>query len=391
MQSIFDCLEPAEKNGKVLVVSGDGRYYNLEAVQIILRLAAANGIRKVVLGENALLSTPAVSAIIRHLNAHQTKPEDECVGGIILTASHNPGGEKADFGIKFNSKNGGPALELFTKQIFEKSKTISELKWAELSKDPLPIDKIGVKNYGKIEGFGHEFQVEVISTTEIYVNLMKTIFDFPKIKNFLARKDFHMVFDGLHGASGPYAKAIFLNEFGVKPESLVGCNPMPDFNGGHPDPNLTYAERLVHIMGLNPKDIPKEIPDFGAACDGDADRNMIVGRKFFVTPSDSLAIVAANYMAIPYFAKGLNGLARSMPTSRAVDRVAKKLGVECHEVPTGWKFFGNLMEAKKLSICGEESFGTGSDHIREKDGLWAVLSWLSILADKNKSTRIFFQ
>ena len=312
------------------------------------------------------------------------------MGGIILTASHNPGGEKADFGIKFNSKNGGPALESFTEKIFQKSCMITELKWAEIAKVPLPVEKVGVNQYGKIEGFEHLFQVEVISSTEIYVNLLKKIFDFEKIKKFLSRKDFSMVFDGLSGVSGVYAKALFLKEFGLKEASLLGCDPKPDFAGGHPDPNLTYAERLVHVMGLNPKEIPAIIPDFGAACDGDADRNMIVGRKFFITPSDSLAIIAANYNAIPYFAGGLKGLARSMPTSGAIDRVAIKLGVDCKETPTGWKFFGNLMDAGKLSICGEESFGTGSDHIREKDGLWAILAWLSILADKNKTTSILY-
>ncbi len=317
-------------------------------------------------------------------------PQDECMGGIILTASHNPGGENADFGIKFNTKNGGPALETFTEKIFDTSRVLSMLNWADLPKEPLPINKIGVSALGKIEGFDHVFEVEVISSTEIYVNLLKKIFDFEKIKKFLARKDFHMVFDGLSGVSGAYAKALFLKEFGLNEASLLGCDPKPDFAGGHPDPNLTYAERLVHVMGLNPKNVPATIPDFGAACDGDADRNMIVGRQFFVTPSDSLAIIAANYKAIPYFEAGLKGLARSMPTSGAVDRVAAKLGVDCKETPTGWKFFGNLMDAGKLSICGEESFGTGSDHIREKDGLWAILAWLSILADKNKGTCIIF-
>ncbi len=390
VQSIFDCVEAAEKVGKVLVVSGDGRYFNEEAIQQILRIAAANGVRKVVLGENGLLSTPAVSAIIRHINEVKAKPEDECMGGIILTASHNPGGEHGDFGVKYNFKNGGPALETFTKKVFHTACEIKEVKWAELAKgEKIPITKVGSTSLGKIEGFAHEFVVEVISSTELYVNLMKKLFDFEKIRKFLTRKDFKMIFDGLSGASGPYAKALFVKEFGLPESSLHCCDPKPDFLGGHPDPNLTYAKNLVRDMGLDPKNMPAVIPDFGAACDGDADRNMIVGNKFFVTPSDSLAIIAANYKSIPYFAAGLKGLARSMPTSAAIDRVAAKLGVACPQTPTGWKFFGNLMDAGKLSICGEESFGTGSDHIREKDGLWAVLAWLSILADKNKTQRKF--
>lgn len=395
IQSIFDCLEEIDKKGKVLVVSGDGRYFNNEAIQIIIRIAAANGVRKVVIGENGLLSTPAVSAVIRQINSMKSKPsyvnvflakpEEECMGGIILTASHNPGGPHGDFGVKFNVKNGGPALETLTKNIFEKSKVIKEYKLAELPKEEIPLKVIGLKSFGKITGFDHEFQVEIISSTQIYIDLLKKLFDFAKIKQFLARKDFKMVFDGLFGVSGIYAKTLFLNEFGINPASLIACDPKEDFGGGHPDPNLTYAKRLVQTMGLDPKTPPTEaIPDFGAACDGDADRNMIVARKFFVTPSDSLAIIAANYKAIPYFAGGLKGVARSMPTSAAINRVAAKIGANCEETPTGWKFFGNLMDANKLSLCGEESFGTGSDHIREKDGLWAVLAWLSILAKINE-------
>lgn len=286
-------------------------------------------------------------------------------------------------------KNGGPAVEALTGKMFENSKAIQEYKLAELSKDPIPIDKIRVTSFGKVEGFTHEFNVEIISATDIYVNLLKKIFDFEAIKKFLQRKDFTMLLDGLSGVAGNYAKALFLKEFGLKPEVLIGCDPKPDFGGGHPDPNLTYAKQLVELMGLNPEKVPANIPDFGAACDGDADRNMILGKKFFVTPSDSLAIIAANYKIIPYFSAGLKGLARSMPTSGALDKVATKLGLEYKEVPTGWKYFGNLMDANKLSICGEESFGTGSDHIREKDGLWAILAWLSILADHNKDTRMF--
>lgn len=247
---------------------------------------------------------------------------------------------------------------------------------------------MGCLELGKVEGFGHTFSVEIVSSTAVYTKLMEKIFDFAKIKALMARSDFHMVFDGLSGVSGIYAKEILGKILGVKDECLLGCEPKEDFDKGHPDPNLTYAKRLVQVMGLNPKLSPSgPIPDFGAACDGDADRNMIVGKKFFVTPSDSVAIIAANYKAIPYFAGGLKGLARSMPTSAAINRVASKLGANCEETPTGWKFFGNLMDAGMLSICGEESFGTGSDHIREKDGLWAVLAWLSILAEKNKDKR----
>lgn len=309
------------------------------------------------------------------------------MGAIILTASHNPGGVDGDFGVKFNMKNGGPAVELLTTKMFELSKVIEEYKMAEVAKEPVPLGKVGVTTFGKVEGFDHTFSVEVISSTALYISLLKKIFDFDGIRKLLQRKDFSMVFDGLSGVSGIYAKALFLGEFGLSPETLVGCDPKPDFGGGHPDPNLTYAKQLVQIMGLHAEKAPEKIPEFGAACDGDADRNMVLGKKFFVTPSDSLAVIAANYKVIPYFAGGLKGLARSMPTSGALDKVATKLGLEYREVPTGWKYFGNLMDAGKLSICGEESFGTGSDHIREKDGLWAILAWLSILADFNKDTR----
>lgn len=278
-------------------------------------------------------------------------------------------------------------METFTEKMFEKSKVIKEYNIVDLPKSPIPLDKVADMPFGKIGEYGHEFHVQVISSTEIYVNLLKKIFDFEAIKKFVQRKDFKLIFDGLSGVAGVYAKTVFLHEFGLPETSLVGCDPKPDFAGGHPDPNLTYAKQLVQLMGLNHEKIPETIPDFGAACDGDADRNMILGKKFFVTPSDSLGIIAANYQVIPYFASGLKGLARSMPTSGALDRVANKLKLEYKEVPTGWKFFGNLMDAGKLSICGEESFGTGSDHIREKDGLWAILAWLSILAHYNKDTR----
>jgi phosphoglucomutase len=383
VQSIFDSLSPKDYTGKKLVIAGDGRYYNKEAIQIIFSIAAANGVSSCVISQQGIMSTPAASALIRHLN----EKSDDCMGGVLLTASHNPGGKKNDFGIKFNTKNGGPALEDLTDKIYEVSKKIISYKTVNLlSGMPVPIDKIGIIKFGKIKApdWANNFSVEVVSQTQVYTDLMKKIFDFEAIKTFLKRKDFTMVFDAMHGASVPYAKDIFGSIFEIPAKNLMHCMNLEDFGGLHPDPNLTYAEDLVKAMGLKETAIPEIIPDFGAACDGDADRNMILGKKFFVTPSDSLAIIVANYQAIPYFKDGLKGVARSMPTSAALQLVADNLHLGCYETPTGWKFFGNLMDAGKLSICGEESFGTGSDHIREKDGVWAILAWLSILALKNK-------
>lgn len=370
VQSIFDTLHDGEVHGKSIVVSGDGRYYNDVAIQWIVKMAAARGFGKVVIGQHGLLSTPAVSAIIRKFN--QDSP-DSCVGGIVLTASHNPGGEHNDFGIKFNTANGGPALENLTDAFYERSKVLTEWKYAEVS--DVDIENIHAEASVKIEGFEHDFVAEVISSTEIYVALLKSLFNFESLKALIARSDFNFVYDGLSGVAGPYAKEIFVKELGLSESSLYGCDPSPDFNGGHPDPNLTYAENLTHVMGVTIEGhnvAVETTPDFGAAADGDADRNMVLGKGFFITPSDSLAVITANHTSIPYMAT-ISGVARSMPTSGAVDNVAKELGIGCYETPTGWKFFGNLLDADKITLCGEESFGTGSNHIREKDGVWAVL------------------
>ncbi len=303
-------------------------------------------------------------------------------GGFILTASHNPGGPDADFGIKYNGSNGAPAPESLTSKILEHTKKIDRYVWTEELID-IDLSKPAIKRLGGGK------TVEVIDAATDYVALMREIFDFEALAAFVARKDFSMVFDGMHGVAGPFAKAIFVDALGMDESVLQNCEPSEDFGGGHPDPNLTYAKDLVERMGLGTQAAGEETPQFGAAADGDADRNMILGKGFFVTPSDSVAVLAANAAAaIPYFHDGLKGVARSMPTSGALDRVAEKLGLQFNEVPTGWKFFGNLMDAGKCSVCGEESFGTSSDHVREKDGIWAVLAWLSILAKKNESVAV---
>lgn len=374
MQSIFLSLTPEEYKGKALVIAGDGRFYNDVAIQIIINIAAANGVKDIYVGLSGIISTPAASAIIRKLN--KNFGAEYCVGGILLTASHNPGGEDEDFGIKFNSKNGGPAPEHFTNSIFEHSKTIASYPTLE-TQVSVDISTVGVHS------IGGGVTVHVIDSTEDYTEMFKSLFDFDSLKAFVNRPEFKMLFDGMHGASGPYAQKIFGTIFGVPESSLLRCNVLPDFGHGHPDPNLTYAEDLVKRMGVFAPSA--DSPDFGAACDGDADRNMILGKNFFVTPSDSIAIIAANAKAIPYLRDGgIAGVSRSMPTSGALDRVAEKLKLPIYEVPTGWKFFGNLLDAGKITLCGEESFGTGSFHIREKDGLWAVLCWLSILAHANE-------
>ncbi|KAG1053486.1 hypothetical protein G6F43_004439 [Rhizopus delemar] len=367
IQSILEAIPESDggAKGATLVVGGDGRYYSNEVLQVIVKSSVAHGVSKLIVGRDGIVSTPAVSNIIRQRKA---------TGGIVLTASHNPGGPNSDFGIKYNCSNGGPAPESVTNRIYEISKGIKELKLADVPK--VDFSQLGTQTVG-------DLTIEVIDGVDDYVALMKSIFDFDSIKQFFAaNKEFKMLFDGMNGVTGPYGYRLFVEEFGLPESSVMRYKPLPDFGGAHPDPNLTYAHDLVEA-------VEKQDLDFGAASDGDGDRNMIIGKNAFVTPSDSVAIIA-HYAkeAIPYFKKnGVNGLARSMPTSQAVDLVAKKMGVEHFEVPTGWKFFGNLMDAGRCSVCGEESFGTGSDHIREKDGLWAILAWLSIIAYVNKEKK----
>ncbi|KAF7457513.1 Phosphoglucomutase/phosphomannomutase alpha/beta/alpha domain I family protein [Cryptosporidium felis] len=372
IQSYFKSFPEGHFNGSTLLVAGDGRFFLPEAIQIISEIAAAHGVKRIWTGLNGLCSTPAGSAIIRE------REGGIAVGGILLTASHNPGGIDEDFGVKFNGKNGGPAPDSVTNSIFEISKTITSYK-------KISLPKVDLSKIGPQELIPGKFTVEVIDTVQDWLKLMKSIFDFPKIRSFLQRKDFKMVFDSLHGVAGPYAKELFMKEFNLPESSLLHVEPKSDFGGLHPDPNLTYAKELVEIMCVNnPNQVNKETPDFGAAGDGDCDRNMILGKGFFVTPSDSVSIITSYAKeAIPFFSKGLVGVSRSMPTSTSLNNVAEKLNIPCYEVPTGWKYFGNLMDANMINICGEESFGTGSNHIREKDGLWAVLAWLSILAYRN--------
>ena len=379
VQSTFNALSAEKVRGATLVVSGDGRFYSKEAIQIIIKMSAANGVRRVWVGQNGLLSTPAVSAVIRE---RVGRDGSKASGSFILTASHNPGGPHEDFGIKYNMENGGPAPEGITDKIFENTKTIKEYFIAQDLPD-VDISAVGITSFSGPEG---KFDVDVFDSASDYVKLMKSIFDFASIQKLISSPKFTFCYDALHGVAGAYAKRIFVEELGAQESSLLNCVPKEDFGGGHPDPNLTYAKELVARMGLGKSSSQGEPPEFGAAADGDADRNMILGKRFFVTPSDSVAIIAANAVqAIPYFSGGLKGVARSMPTSAALDVVAKHLNLKFFEVPTGWKFFGNLMDAGLCSVCGEESFGTGSDHIREKDGIWAVLAWLSILAHRNKN------
>lgn len=354
VQSIFDSLEDFQ--GKTLVVGGDGRFYNQQAIQTIIKMAAANGFGKVLVGSQGILSTPAASAVIR---------KHQAFGGIVLSASHNPGGPDGDFGIKYNISNGGPAPEKVTEAMYQHTQNICEYKIldapeVELGK-PLQTERGGMA-------------VEVIDPVSDYAALMEELFDFDKISRMLKSGAFSMRFDAMHAVTGPYALAILEERLGAAPGTVMNGVPLEDFGGGHPDPNLTYAHDLVEIM------FGADAPSFGAASDGDGDRNMVLGKNFFVTPSDSLAVLAANAHLAPGYYQGLRGIARSMPTSMAADKVAEALGIECYETPTGWKFFGNLLDAKRVTLCGEESFGTGSDHVREKDGLWAVLFWLNILA-----------
>lgn len=358
VQSIFDSIAPPA--GATLVLGGDGRFFNREAIQTILKMAAANGFGQVLVGRGGILSTPAASCVIRKYQTY---------GGIILSASHNPGGPDGDFGIKYNGSNGGPATETVTEAIFAKSKVITSYRILEAA--DVSLDQLGETTLGRMK-------VKVINPVSDYAELMESLFDFPAIRSLLT-SGFRIKFDAMHAVNGPYAKEILEGRLGAPVGSVMNFVPLEDFGGGHPDPNLTYAHDLVEIV------YGKDAPDFGAASDGDGDRNMILGQRFFVTPSDSLAVIAANATLVRGYSKGVAGVARSMPTSAAVDRVAKALNIPCFETPTGWKFFGNLMDAGKVTFCGEESFGTGSDHVREKDGLWAVLFWLNILAVRKQS------
>jgi phosphoglucomutase len=366
VQAVFDTIFDTANAppGSTLVLGGDGRYYNREAIQVILRMAAANGIGTVLVGQGGILSTPAASAVIRKYKSF---------GGLILSASHNPGGPEGDFGIKYNTANGGPAPEKITDAIFARSRALSSYRIVDAP--DVALDRPGVYRMGGMN-------VEVIDPVADYADLMESLFDFAAIRALIGG-GFRLCFDAMHAVTGPYAREILERRLGAPAGTVINGVPLPDFGGGHPDPNLTYADQLVAIMYGT--DDANPAPDFGAASDGDGDRNMILGRHFFVNPSDSLAIIAANATLAPGYAAGIAGIARSMPTSAAADRVADKLGVPCYETPTGWKFFGNLMDAGKVTLCGEESFGTGSSHVREKDGLWAVLFWLNILAVRRLS------
>jgi phosphoglucomutase len=358
VQAIFITL--GDCTGKTLVVGGDGRFFNRQAIQVILRMAAAHGFGKVLVGRGGILSTPALSCVVRKHGA---------MGGIVLSASHNPGGPDGDFGIKYNIANGGPAPESVTDAIYAHTQVIGEYRISDAP--DVDLDQIGQL---QIE----QMPVEVIDPVTDYAELMASLFDFPAIKA-LFQSGFAMRFDGMSAVSGPYAHAILEGMLGAPEGTVINGTPLEDFGGHHPDPNPVNAAELIALMAA------PHAPDFGAASDGDADRNMIVGRGLAVTPSDSLAIIAANAGVAPGYRAGLKGIARSMPTSTAPDRVAQALGVPCYETPTGWKYFGNLMDAGMVTLCGEESYGTGSDHIREKDGLWAVLFWLNLLAASGQS------
>jgi len=358
VQSIFDAV--GEMAGATLVLGGDGRFYNREAVQIILKMAAANGVGRMVVGQNGILSTPAASCVIRKLGAK---------GGIILSASHNPGGPDYDFGIKYNAGNGGPAPESITDAIYARTGEIS--RYRILAADDIDLTEIGETT---LDGM----MVDIIDPVREYRRLMKQLFNFKKIRK-LFKDGFRLRFDAMHAVTGPYAKDILERKLGAPKGTVVNAEPLEDFGGHHPDPNPVHARELFDLM------FSDDAPDMGAASDGDGDRNIVLGRGIYVAPSDSLAVLAANAHLAPGYMDGLAGVARSMPTSGAVDRVAAAVGMPCYETPTGWKYFGNLLDAGKVSLCGEESAGTGSDHVREKDGLWAVLLWLNILAERKES------
>jgi phosphoglucomutase len=362
VQSIFDAIAVGDEGfgDKTLVLGGDGRFYNQQATQIILRMAAANGFARVIVGRDGLLSTPAASHLIR---------KHEAFGGIILSASHNPGGPDADFGIKFNAANGGPAQEGLTDSIFRHSLEIGEYHILETS--DVDIHQLGSRQLAGL-------QIDVVDPVADYAALMQQLFDFERIRELLATDSYSLYFDAMNAVTGPYAEAILQGQLGAGPDNVLRAQPLADFGGEHPDPNPAHAQQLMQLM------TGPGAGDFGAASDGDGDRNMILGADFYVTPSDSLAVLAANATLVPGYRQGLAGVARSMPTSQAVDRVAQALGIPCFETPTGWKFFGNLLDAGEITLCGEESFGTGSDHVREKDGLWAVLFWLNILAARRE-------
>jgi phosphoglucomutase len=360
IQSIFDSLEGHE--GKTLVIGGDGRYFNPDVIQIAVKMAAANGFGRLIIGKDGICSTPAVSNLIR---------KKKTFGGIILSASYNPGGPKEDFGIKYNIGNGGPAPEKITDAIFARSKVIDRYLIEDFP--DIDLGKLGTIKAGGME-------IEIIDPVTDYAELMEELFDFDAIRK-LFRSGFRMVFDSMHAVTGPYGKEILENRLGAPEGTARNYRPLPDFGGHHPDPNLVHAKHLYDNV------MSDHAPDFAAASDGDGDRNLILGRGIFITPSDSLAMLSANAHLAPGYKDGLKGIARSMPTSAASDRVAEKLGIGSYETPTGWKFFGNLLDAGMATICGEESAGTGSNHVREKDGLWAILLWLNILAVRGKSVR----
>lgn len=359
VQAIFNTIQPCE--GKTLVLGGDGRFYNREAIQVIIRMAVANGFSQLLIGKGGILSTPAASCVIRKYRA---------CGGIILSASHNPGGPDEDFGIKFNGDNGGPAAEKLTEAIFQQTLVMQHYK--SITSADVELDQLATVNIGQT-------RIDIIDPVTDYADLMESMFDFDAMGRLLSNSEFRMCFDAMHAVNGPYAKEILEKRLGAPTGTVINGKPLTDFGGGHPDPNLVHAHQLVDLLhGDDPL-------DFGAASDGDGDRNMVLGKAFYINPCDSLAILTANATLIPAYAKGIAGVARSMPTSRAVDRVAKAMDIPCYETPTGWKFFGNLLDAGKITLCGEESFGTGSDHVREKDGLWAVLFWLNLIAVKKQS------